>query len=612
MTQAQITPDTAQILNRARAELARVFGYSDFRGDQAAVIAQILSGGNALVLMPTGGGKSLCYQIPALLLDGLTVVISPLIALMQNQVAQLIEFGVAAAALNSSVDTDSAREIYQRIRRGTLKLLYVSPERLLMEGMLGFLSEVPLSLIAIDEAHCVSQWGHDFRPEYQQLGRLAEIFPHTPRLALTATADARTRAEIATVLSLEGAPLFVSSFDRPNLQLTVVEKTDPTRQLLRFISAHPKQSGIVYALSRKRVDELAAKLNESGIRALPYHAGLDAQTRSTNQELFLSDEKIVMVATIAFGMGIDKPDVRFVAHVDLPKSMEGYYQEIGRAGRDGAPAFAWMCYGLADLMQLKRFIEESTAAEARKRYERGQLDALLSYAESVGCRRVPLLKHFNQHFAGACGNCDRCSDPVAKSDATEAARQFLSAIHRTGQRFGVMHVIAVLRGAQTEQITRFQHDRLSVYGLGKAQPDDYWRALARQLIAAGMIDIDHEGFGALRLTDACRPLLRGETTFEMARVKVPVQEPRGKKGKKPYAASVGETSNNLLDKLREWRRALAAEQKVPPYVIFHDATLLAITNAKPKNASELGALSGIGEKKLERFGAAILQLLRGV
>jgi len=457
----------------------------------------------------------------------------------------------------------------------------------------------------------VSQWGHDFRPEYQQLGCLAELFPHTPRLALTATADARTRAEIASVLSLEDAPLFVSSFDRPNLQLTVVEKTDPTRQLLRFISAHPKQSGIVYALSRKRVDELAAKLNEAGIRALPYHAGLDAQTRSSNQELFLSDEKIVMVATIAFGMGIDKPDVRFVAHVDLPKSMEGYYQEIGRAGRDGAPAFAWMCYGLADLMQLKRFIEESTAAEARKRYERGQLDALLSYAESTGCRRVPLLKHFNQHFAGACGNCDRCAQPVAKSDATEAARQLLSAIHRTGQRFGVMHVIAVLRGAQTEQTTRFQHDRLSVYGLGKAQPEEHWRTLARQLIAAGMIDIDHEGFGALRLTDACRPLLRGETTFEMARVTAQVKEPRGKKGKKPYAASVGETSNTLLDKLREWRRALAAEQKVPPYVIFHDATLLAIASAKPANASELGALSGIGEKKLERFGAAILQLLRG-
>ncbi len=595
---------------QARSELLRVFGYSDFRGDQAAVIGQVLSGGNALVLMPTGGGKSVCYQIPALLLDGLSVVISPLIALMQNQVAQLLEFGVAAAALNSSVDAQSAREVYSAIRRGTLKLLYVSPERLLLDGMLNFLSEINLSLIAIDEAHCVSQWGHDFRPEYQKLSCLAEIFPNTPRLALTATADARTRAEIAEVLSLVDAPLFVSSFDRPNLFLTVVEKSDPTRQLLRFVSAHPNQSGIVYALSRKRVDELAAKLSDAGIRALPYHAGLDNQTRAQNQELFLSDEKIVMVATIAFGMGIDKPDVRFVAHVDLPKSMEGYYQEIGRAGRDGAPAFAWMCYGLADLVQLKRFIEESTATEARKRYERGQLDALLSYAESVGCRRVPLLKHFSQEFAGGCGNCDRCAHPVAKEDATQAARQLLSAIHRTGQRFGAMHVIAVLRGAQTEQISRFAHDRLNVFGLGKTWPEERWRALVRQLIAAGMVDIDHEGFGALRLTDACRPLLRGECEFQIAQAVAAPTEPRAKKGKKSYTARIGETSNSLLDKLKEWRKALATEHKVPPYVIFHDATLQAIASAKPANESELGALSGIGEKKLERFGASILKLLR--
>jgi ATP-dependent DNA helicase RecQ len=598
-------------LTHARCELLRVFGYSDFRGDQAAVIQQVLARGNALVLMPTGGGKSLCYQIPALLLEGLTIVISPLIALMQNQVAQLLEFGVAAAALNSTVDAHTAREVYGAIRRGTLKLLYVSPERLLLDGMLNFLSEINLSLIAIDEAHCVSQWGHDFRPEYQKLSCLAEIFPNTPRLALTATADARTRAEIADVLSLLDAPLFVSSFDRPNLSLTVVEKSDPTRQLLHFINEHPKQSGIVYALSRKRVDELAAKLTDVGIRALPYHAGLDSQTRAHNQALFLSDEKIVMVATIAFGMGIDKPDVRFVAHVDLPKSMEGYYQEIGRAGRDGAPAFAWMCYGLADLVQLKRFIEESTATDARKRYERGQLDALLSYAESVGCRRVPLLKHFNQEFSGRCGNCDRCVNPVAQEDATQAARQLLSAIHRTGQRFGAMHVIAVLRGAHTEQISRFGHDRLSVYGLGKAWPEERWRALTRQLIAAGMVDIDHEGFGALRLADTCRSLLRGESSFLMAKALPTRAETRGKKGKKTYAANVGETSNSLLDKLKEWRKALATEHKVPPYVIFHDATLQAIASAKPANESELGALSGIGEKKLERFGASILKLLRG-
>jgi ATP-dependent DNA helicase RecQ len=598
-------------LVRARSELLRVFGYADFRGDQAAVVAQVLSGGDALVLMPTGGGKSLCYQIPALLLEGLTVVISPLIALMQNQVAQLVENGVAAAALNSSVDAEAARAIYQQIRRGTLKLLYVSPERLLMEGMLSFLSEIGVGLIAIDEAHCVSQWGHDFRPEYQKLGVLAELFPNTPRLALTATADARTRAEIAEVLSLQAAPLFVSSFDRPNLALTVVEKTDPTRQLLRFLTGHFKQSGIVYALSRKRVDEIALKINEAGILALPYHAGLDAETRALNQTRFLSDEKIVMVATIAFGMGIDKPDVRFVAHMDLPKSMEGYYQEIGRAGRDGAPAFAWMCYGLADLVQLKRFIEESTASEARKRYERGQLDALLTYADSVGCRRVPLLKHFGQFFAGQCGNCDRCAQPLAQIDATLQARQLLSAIHRTGQRFGVMHLIAVLRGAQNEQIARFGHEKLSVYGIGKTWPEERWRTLARQLIAGGMVDIDHEGFGALRLSEHCRPLLRGETSFSMAK---PSEEPvaRGQKGKKSYKPNVGEASNPVLEKLREWRRALAGEQKIPPYVILHDATLLAIASAKPANRSALAAISGIGEKKLERFGSDILALLKGV
>jgi len=610
MTTSDLQPIDPEFLTRARAELSRVFGYSDFRGDQAAIIAHVARGGDALVLMPTGGGKSLCYQIPALLGSGLTVVISPLIALMQNQVAQLVEFGVPAAALNSSVDAESAREIYFRIRRGTLKLLYVSPERLLLDGMLNFLGEISLSLIAIDEAHCVSQWGHDFRPEYQKLGVLATQFPNTPRIALTATADARTRAEIAEVLSLQNAPLFVSSFDRPNLQLNVVEKSDPTNQLLRFLSAHPKQSGIVYALSRRRVDELAAKLNEAGIRALPYHAGLDNRTRAENQDLFLSDEKIVMVATIAFGMGIDKPDVRFVAHVDLPKSMEGYYQEIGRAGRDGAPAFAWMCYGVADLVQLKRFIEESTATEARKRYERGQLDALLAYAESVGCRRVPLLKHFGQTFAPPCGHCDRCLRPISKEDGTERARQFLSAVHRTGQKFGAMHVISVLRGAQSEQVTRFRHQALSVYGIGKDWTEDRWRALARQLIAVGMLDIDNEGFGGLRLSERCRPLLRGEMAFEVACAVATEPKERKRKGKQAHAASLGEARSPLFEALKAWRRNTASEHKVPPFVIFHEATLAAIASEKPRSLRALAAISGIGEKKTERFGEDILALMR--
>ena len=599
------------ILKQAREVLARVFGYEDFRGEQAAIVEHVTRGGHALVLMPTGGGKSLCYQIPALLRQGLTIVISPLIALMQNQVAQLQGFGVAAAALNSSVDTERAREVYFRIRQGTLKLLYVSPERLLMDGMVSFLSEVGVSLIAIDEAHCVSQWGHDFRPEYQKLSVLAELFPDTPRLALTATADERTRAEIAQVLGLTDAPLFVSSFDRPNLRLSVVEKIDPTRQLLRFLSAHPGESGIVYALSRKRVDELTAKLNEAGVRALAYHAGLDSQQRSQNQAQFLSDEKIVMVATIAFGMGIDKPDVRFVAHVDLPKSMEGYYQEIGRAGRDGEPAYAWMCYGLADLVQLKRFIEESTAPEARKRYERSQLDALLAYSESSGCRRVPLLQHFGQHFQAPCGNCDRCLHPVLQVDATEAARQMLSAIHRTGQKFGAIYVIAVLRGAQTEQVERFNHQQLSVFGLGKSWSEDRWRALVRQLIARGMVEIDHEGFGALKLTERCRPLLRGEQAFLMAKELEAEAPVRGKK-KRAEPSSTTSKSDPLMEALRTWRKDTATEQKVPPFVVFHDGTLLAIVAARPKTLSALAKISGLGEKKLERYGAAVLKIMKNV
>ena len=592
----------------AREVLARVFGYPDFRGHQAQIIAHTISGGDSLVLMPTGGGKSLCYQIQALILPGLTIVISPLIALMQNQVAQLNALGVAASALNSTVDAQSAREIYFRLRQGSLKLLYISPERLLLEGTLSFLRELQISLIAIDEAHCVSQWGHDFRPEYQQLQVLSEHFPDTPRLALTATADPRTREEIVQVLGLHDAPIFVSSFDRSNLELTIVEKTDPTRQLLQFLRAHQGDSGIVYALSRKRVDEISAKLNAEGIRALPYHAGLEAQTRSQNQTLFLSDEKIVMVATIAFGMGIDKPDVRFVAHMDLPKSMEGYYQEIGRAGRDGLPASAWMCYGLADLVQLSRFIEDSGANEARKRYERSQLDALLAYAESPSCRRVPLLKHFGQDYLGPCQRCDRCLNPVELEDHTEPARQLLSAIHRTGQRFGMQHLSNVLRGVSSEQVVRFAHQDLSVFGLGKAWAEERWRTLARQLIARGLVSIDHEAYGALRLHDSCRPLLRGEQRFMGNKERTAVAT--GKRKGKALSARLGVATNPLLDALRAWRKEQASEQKVPPYVIFHDTTLGAIAAARPKNERELGEISGLGEKRIERYGRMLISLIR--
>ena len=600
-------PSSEVILARAREVLQRVFGYPDFRGDQAHVIAHVSAGGDSLVLMPTGGGKSLCYQIPALILPGVTVVISPLIALMQNQVAQLNALGVAAAALNSTVDSPTAREIYFRLRQGSLKLLYISPERLLLEGTLGFLRELRVSLIAIDEAHCVSQWGHDFRPEYQQLHVLHDYFPETPRLALTATADPRTREEIIQVLGLHTAPVFVSSFDRSNLELTVVEKLDPTRQLMQFLRAHQGDSGIVYALSRKRVDEISARLNAEGVRALPYHAGLDSQTRSHNQRVFLSDEKIVMVATIAFGMGIDKPDVRFVAHMDLPKSMEGYYQEIGRAGRDGLPASAWMCYGLADLVQLSRFIEDSGATDARKRYERSQLDALLAYAESPGCRRVPLLKHFGQDYVGPCQRCDRCLNPLALEDHTEAARQLLSTIHRTGQRFGMQHLCNVVRGINSEQVQRFSHQQLSVYGIGKAWSEERWRTLARQLIARGLVTIDHEAFGALRLHDSCRALLRGEQRF--MGTKAQEANLATKRKTKLPSKRVGEASNPVLEALRAWRKVQAAEQNVPPYVIFHDTTLLAIALAKPRNQSELSAISGLGEKRIERYGKALITII---
>ena len=601
--------DADTYLARAREVLARVFGYRDFRGDQAEIIQHVAAGGDSLVLMPTGGGKSLCYQIPALIAPGLTLVISPLIALMQNQVAQLNALGVAASALNSTVDAQSAREIYFRLRQGSLKLLYISPERLLLEGTLGFLRELQISLIAIDEAHCVSQWGHDFRPEYQQLHVLSEHFPDTPRLALTATADPRTREEIIHVLGLHNAPIFVSSFDRSNLELTIVEKLDPMRQLLQFLRAHRGDSGIVYALSRKRVDEISARLNAEGIRSLPYHAGLDAQTRSHHQTLFLSDEKIVMVATIAFGMGIDKPDVRFVAHMDLPKSMEGYYQEIGRAGRDGLPASAWMCYGLADLIQLSRFIEDSTASETRKRYERTQLDALLAYAESPGCRRVPLLKHFGQDYQGPCQRCDRCLNPVALEDHTEPARKLLSAIHRTGQRFGMQHLSNVLRGVSSEQVLRFEHHTLSVFGLGKAWAEERWRTLARQLIARGLVSIDHEAYGALRLQDACRALLRGEQQFWGTKARESAPARSGKV--KANSPRLGEASNPLLEALKSWRKEQAAQQKVPPYVIFHDTTLSAIAAARPRSEAELSAISGLGEKRIERYGTALVSLIRG-
>ncbi len=594
-------------LPAARAVLKRVFGYDDFRGQQAQIIDAILSGSDALVLMPTGGGKSLCYQIPALVLDGLTLVISPLVALMQNQVQALESVGVAAAALNSTLDEDAARATWRKLYAGQLRLLYISPERLLNEGTLQALSTLQVRLIAIDEAHCVSQWGHDFRPEYRKLSVLHHQFPHTPRVALTATADERTREEIRDVLGLQDAPLYCDSFDRSNLFLEVVEKTDPFKQLLSFLSTRVGQSGIIYALSRKSVDEIAAKLQALNFKALPYHAGLDASARSANQSRFLLEPSLVMVATVAFGMGIDKPDVRFVAHIDLPKSMEGYYQEIGRAGRDGDPAHAWMCYGLSDLIQLSKFIEDSGADDQRKRYERNQLDTLLAYSESPGCRRVPLLKHFGQAFTGECGNCDRCVRPPQRIDASVAAQQLLSAIHRTGSRFGSGHVLNVVRGVKHENVTRFQHDKLAVFGLGKAQPEVYWRALLRQLLAQGMVHIDYEAYGALKLSERCRAVLRGEEKFWLLRASSEdTAKSSAKKSAKPVLLATGD---KLFDALRNWRKQEASEQGVPPYVIFHDSVLMAIANSKPRLPSQLAAIPGIGERKLDRYGADVLRVV---
>jgi ATP-dependent DNA helicase RecQ len=591
----------------ARATLKRVFGFDDFRGQQAQIIEAVLSGSDALVLMPTGGGKSLCYQIPALVLDGLTLVISPLVALMQNQVQALESVGVAAAALNSTLDEDAARATWRKLYAGDLRLLYISPERLLNEGTLQALSTLPVRLIAIDEAHCVSQWGHDFRPEYRKLSILHEQFPQTPRVALTATADERTREEIRDVLGLQDAPLYCDSFDRSNLFLEVVEKTDPLKQLLSFLSTRSGQSGIIYALSRNRVDEIAAKLQGLNFNALPYHAGLESNVRSANQKRFLLEPNLIMVATVAFGMGIDKPDVRFVAHIDLPKSMEGYYQEIGRAGRDGDAAHAWMCYGLSDLIQLSKFIEESTADDQRKRYERNQLDTLLAYAESPGCRRVPLLKHFGQSFAGACGHCDRCIRPPQQIDASVSAQQLLSAIHRTGSRFGSGHVLNVVRGVKHENVTRFQHDKLAVFGLGKSQPEMYWRALLRQLLAQGMLSIDYEAYGALKLAERCRPVLRGEEKFWLLRASS--EEAAKPSGKKAAKAVLLATGDKLFDALRNWRKQEATEQGVPPYVVFHDSVLMAIAKSKPRLPSQLAAIPGIGERKLDRYGADLLRVV---
>jgi ATP-dependent DNA helicase RecQ len=591
----------------ALATLRETFGHAEFRGAQAEIVGHVVAGGDALVLMPTGGGKSLCYQVPSLLRPGTGVVVSPLIALMHDQVAALTQLGVRAAFLNSTLDAAAARAVERALAAGELDLVYVAPERLLTAHCQELLDRTNIALFAIDEAHCVSQWGHDFRPEYLQLSVLHERFPRVPRVALTATADPQTRAEIVARLALESARVFVSSFDRPNIRYAIVEKIDPRAQLLAFIGEdHAHEAGIVYCLSRRKVEETAAWLAAHGVRALAYHAGMDASTRTEHQARFQREEGVVMVATIAFGMGIDKPDVRFVAHLDLPKSIEGYYQETGRAGRDGLPADAWMTYGLADVVQQRRLIEQSEASEDYKRVSTAKLDALLGLCETAGCRRVRLLGYFGEE-SGPCGNCDTCLEPPQTWDATDAARKALSAIYRTGQRFGAVHLIDVLRGKPGERVSRWEHDKLSVFGVGADLDDAAWRSVFRQLVALGFARVDHTAHGALRLTEASRPVLKGEQAVAMRRV---VTRACGKKGTRSAApAGLSTADAGLLETLKEWRRNEARRQGVPAYVILHDSTLAEIARERPRDLGALARLGGIGAKKLERYGEALLRLV---
>ena len=601
------------VARTAQDVLKDTFGYDTFRGFQAQVIEHVMSGGDALVLMPTGGGKSLTYQIPAMLRPGVGVVVSPLIALMQDQVMALSEAGVRAAFLNSSLSSGEAAAVERRMRAGQLDLVYIAPERLTGERCQRLLSDVEqsvgLALFAIDEAHCVSQWGHDFRPEYGQLAILRERFAAVPRIALTATADVPTRQEIAERLLIEPR-LFVASFDRPNIRYRIVEKRDARDQLLRFIrDEHPGDAGIVYCLARNTVDEVSALLCANEVRALPYHAGMDSAARSANQTAFLQDDGRVMVATIAFGMGIDKPDVRFVAHLDMPKSIEGYFQETGRGGRDGEPADAWMTYGLADVVQQRRLIEMSEADATYKRLSGAKLDAMLGLAEAADCRRVRLLSYFGEASA-PCGNCDNCLTPPQRVDATEAARKLLSCIYRcergTGFGFAATHIIDVLRGKQTEKVVKFGHERLSTFGIGAELSEAEWRLLLRHLVAQHIVEVDHSTFNVLRLTEASRAVLRGERTIELRQQSA---EPRRRKSKQRANGASVDKHDPMFEKLREWRAAVAKEHGLPAFVVFHDGTLRAIAQMRPTSLHQLRGISGIGEKKLASYGEGVLALL---
>ena len=586
--------------------LQQTFGYPSFRGPQETVIQTVIDGGDALVLMPTGGGKSLCYQIPALARCGCGIVISPLVALMQDQVNAMRELGVRASFLNSTLDAATAADVERALLESELDLLYIAPERLTQNRTLELLKRCEIALFAIDEAHCVSQWGHDFRADYLALSLLHEQFPHVPRIALTATADEQTRLEIAERLQLEGAARFVVGFDRPNIRYRIGLKHNARQQLLAFLKAeHPNDAGIVYCLSRKKTEETASWLATQGFTALPYHAGLPAEERAAHQARFLREEAIVMVATIAFGMGIDKPDVRFVAHLDLPKTIEAYYQETGRAGRDGAPANAWMIYGLQDVIKLRQMMQSSQGSEQHKRIEQHRLNAMLGLCEITSCRRQALLAYFGETYPEPCGNCDGCLEPAQTWDATEACRMALSAVARTGERFGVNHLIDVLKGKETDKIWQFDHHHLPTFGVGDALDNNQWRSVFRQLVGRGYLSVDLQSFGALKLQAKCRPLLRGECEIALR------LDQKQKVAKRQTKTPIPEDINvGLWEALRDCRRELAEAQGVPPYVIFHDSTLVEMCSVVPRTLEGFSKLSGVGERKLMKYGEVFLAAIR--
>jgi ATP-dependent DNA helicase RecQ len=594
-------------LDAARAALKRVFGFADFRGQQADAIACALRGRDAVVLMPTGGGKSVCYQLPALVRGQCTLVISPLIALMQDQVQALAQLGIAAGCLNSTQSQRQQAAVVDQLDSGTLRVLYVAPERIVSGAMQARLLSADLCLIAIDEAHCVSQWGHDFRQDYLALDVLGERFPGVPRMALTATADPRTREDIAARLALDEPEWFVGGFDRPNIRYAVRPRAGEREQLHAFLSERRGCAGIVYCMSRRKVDATAAWLRDQGYDALAYHAGLDGDTRARHQTRFVREDGVIMVATVAFGMGIDKPDVRFVVHLDLPKSIEAYYQETGRAGRDGDSAEAWMIYGLEDVVRLRQMLEQSEAEPQHKRIERHKLDALLGWCETSGCRRRPLLEYFGEQSVNVCGNCDNCLQAPVLTEAGEDARKLLSCIYRTGQRFGAGHVIDVLRGADTEKVRQHGHAAVSTYALGADRAVTYWRSLLRQLMVEGAVVADVEGFGALKLSPLARPILRGETGFQVREDLM--QAPVGRRPRKPAGGALSAGQEAAYERLRRCRRRLAEDQGVAPYMIFHDRTLREMVERMPGTLVDLLAIGGVGQAKLQRYGAEFLDAL---